>query len=592
MSGAQQQYRRFTLAQRVEHVVMFTSFIVLAVTGLPQKFAEAGLSVTIINLLGGIESTRQIHHVAAIVLILSSGFHFLTVGYRVYVKRSRLSMLPGLKDVKDGATDFLFNFGLRKNRSQGGRYNWMEKVEYWSLVWGTLVMILTGFMLWNPIAVTTSLPGEVIPAAKTAHGWEAVLAVLAVIIWHFYSVHLRHFNKSMFTGKMSEHEMLDEHPLELADIKAGLVPTPRDPHYARRQKIYTPLAAIASVAIVVLVYQFMTFETTAVETVLPRTENVQVFAPLAPTPLPTPRPTSTPRPTPVSAVADWTTVRAALELECAGCHNGSVAGLDFTSYAGVMKGGNNGPVVAPGEPADSLIVNKVAEGTHPGKLAPAELVALQTWITNGASETGGGVVVSGGAKPAGGEGWTGGIDQLVAAKCANCHVNSSMGDLSLKTYADALQGGKSGAVIVPGEPDQSLFWQVQQAGGHPGQFDAAELDRVRAWIKAGAPETAGASEAAPAATPAPVAVSNWTAASALFTARCAMCHVNAQAGNLSLKTYDDMLKGGKAGPAIVPGDPDGSPLVQIQQKGGHPGMLSAAELAGIIAWIEAGAPQE
>ncbi len=70
------------------------------------------------------------------------------------------------------------------------------------------------------------MPGEIIPAAKAAHGGEAILAVLAIIIWHFYHVHLRHFNKSMFTGKMSEKEMAHEHPAELAEIQAGIADEP------------------------------------------------------------------------------------------------------------------------------------------------------------------------------------------------------------------------------------------------------------------------------------------------------------------------------------------------------------------------------
>jgi cytochrome b subunit of formate dehydrogenase len=491
MNGEQRSYKRFSVAQRVEHLVMITSFIVLAVTGLPQKFAEAGISRAIINLFGGIVAIQQVHHIAAVVLILSSGFHILALAYRLYVERARPSMLPGLKDVKDGVTDFLYNLGARKDRSQGGRYNWMEKVEYWSLIWGTLVMILTGFMLWNPIAVTNALPGEAIPAAKTAHGWEAVLAVLAVLIWHFYSVHLRHFNKSIFTGRMSEHEMLDEHPLELADIKAGTVPTPRDAKYPRRQKIFVPIAAIASVALVALVYQFMTFEQTAIETIPPRTGNIQVFAPLTPTPLPTARPTSTPQPTPETVTADWTTVSSALEKECAGCHNGKVAGLDLTTYDGVMKGGKNGPVVVAGDPANSSIVQKVAGGSHPGKLALAELAALEAWIKNGASETGEGAAVAGvtptPAPPADVATWAD-AEAIFTARCLLCHINVQAGNLSLTTYAEALEGGKSGPGIVPGNPTESTVVNVQQKGGHPGMLSASELAGIIAWIEAGAPE--------------------------------------------------------------------------------------------------------
>ena len=100
-----------------------------------------------------------------------------------------------------------------------------------------------------------------IPAAKTAHGWEAVLAILAIIIWHMYGVHIKRFNKSMFTGKMSEDVMLHEHPLELADIKAGLAERPVDPAAMRkRQRIYFPIAAVLGLIMLGSVYGFVNLE--------------------------------------------------------------------------------------------------------------------------------------------------------------------------------------------------------------------------------------------------------------------------------------------------------------------------------------------
>lgn len=511
MSGEQRAYTRFSVAQRIEHATMFTSFIILAVTGLPQKFATAGWAQGLINLLGGIDTTRQIHHAAAIVLLVVSAWHILAVGYRLYVQRVRPAMLPGLNDVRDGVGAVLYNLGRRRERPQGDRFTWEEKVEYWSLVWGVLIMAITGFMMWNPIATTNLLPGEFIPAAKVAHGSEAILAVLAVIIWHFYSVHLRKFNKSMFTGKITEHEMLEEHPLELAQIKAGATTPAKqiDPvAYRKRQLRYGPIAGVLGAVMLFGIYRFMTFEKTAIETVPPPIPtNVVVYSPLTPTPLPTPRPTATPEPTKAVVMSDWDSIASIFERHCVTCHNGSVAGLDLSTYAGVMKGGNDGAVVKPGDPANSLIITKIQGGTHPGKVSPAELQAMQAWIANGASETGGGAPVTGAAADT----WDNGIQQLIAAKCAACHVNNNLGGLSLKTYQDALKGGNDGPAVVPDDPAKSLLVEIQQKGGHPGQFSPDEIDRIIAWIKAGAPETAGAAaptpqtattpSAAPAATP-------------------------------------------------------------------------------------------
>jgi mono/diheme cytochrome c family protein len=307
--------------------------------------------------------------------------------------------------------------------------------------------------------------------------------------------------------------------------------------------------------------------------------------------------TPTPAPTTGFAAAQWSDFAAIFTTKCAACHvNASMGDLSLKTYADAVKGGKDGPGIVPNDPDKSMIVQVQQKGGHAGQLSADELAALIAWIKAGAPETSSGAAPSSGATPsAGGDAWTGGIDQLVNAKCAACHVNSQSGGLSLKTYADALKGGKDGPAIVPNDPDKSLLVQIQQKGGHPGQFTPEEIDRIVKWIETGAPETASVSGSTPAATPAPaIAVKNWAEVSAIFTAKCTMCHIDSQAGNLSLKTYQDALKGGQSGPAIVPGDSAKSVLVKTQQGTAHPalGMLTAEELAAIIAWIDAGAPEK
>jgi hypothetical protein len=205
-------------------------------------------------------------------------------------------MLPTLDDARNAIQSFLYNLGLSKTRVQQGRYTFEEKAEYWAFVWGTVIMVITGFMLWNPIATSRFLPGEFIPAARTAHGGEALLAVLAIIVWHMYHVHLRQFNRSMFTGYLSEHEMLEEHPLELADIKAGTAERVARPEtIERRKRVFYPIYGVIGILLLAGIFAFVTFEQTAIDT-LPPAEQVAVFAPLTPTPLPTLPPTRHRRP--------------------------------------------------------------------------------------------------------------------------------------------------------------------------------------------------------------------------------------------------------------------------------------------------------
>ena len=195
-------------------------------------------------------------------------YHFLAVAYRIWVKRSRLSMLPTPKDLKDGFQALGHNVGVASEAPRMGRYTFGEKIEYWAVIWGTLVMILTGFLLWNPIAATNFLPGQSIPAAKAAHGGEALLAVLSIVTWHLYHVHIKFFNRSMFTGELDAHEMEEEHALELEAIESGTDQRPVDPEQVRRRKmIFYPIAAVAGLLMLFGVYYFVSFEQTAIETV-------------------------------------------------------------------------------------------------------------------------------------------------------------------------------------------------------------------------------------------------------------------------------------------------------------------------------------
>lgn len=264
-----QSYDRFARSDRVQHAVMAASFLVLTVTGLPQKFIYANNPYLddLIDLMGGLETVRVVHRGAATVLMLVTVFHLLAAAHRVLVRRVSLSMLPRFQDVLDGLQAVRYNLGLVKQRPRMDRYTWEEKVEYWSLIWGTIVMIATGFMLWNPVATARFLPGQWIPAAQVVHGGEALLAILAVLVWHFYSVHLRHFNRSMFNGRMTEQEMEHEHPLELERIKAGRVRPALEPAIlARRQKVFLPVAGLVAALLLAGIVWFVTFEQTAITT--------------------------------------------------------------------------------------------------------------------------------------------------------------------------------------------------------------------------------------------------------------------------------------------------------------------------------------
>ena len=320
-------YLRFMRSDRLLHVLLLVSFTILGFTGLAQKYSDAGISIWFIQLLGGIEQTRLIHHTFAVMLILVSIAHVVQIGYRVYVQRVELAMLPVKKDITDFFDAMKYNLRMTDVRPHYPRYNFIEKMEYWAVVWGTILMTLTGYVLWNPILVTRYLPGEVVPAAKIAHGMEALLAVLAIITWHFYFVHMAKFNKSIFTGYLSGEEMEEEHGEELEQRLAGNVRTPPTPDLRyRRLRIYVPLATLFVLFSVIGTWRWLTAEATAITTVprIAAEENVYQPIPLKELPVAV---EPTPVPTPLSVISP---ARAAIPAiphginddrsECSLCH--------------------------------------------------------------------------------------------------------------------------------------------------------------------------------------------------------------------------------------------------------------------------------
>lgn len=217
-NGAGREFVRFSLGQRLEHLLLMISFTTLMVTGIPQKYHEAGWADWAIGVMGGIEAVRDIHHFAAAVFILEGVYHVAVVAYGLLAKRARPSMLPSPKDVRDAIHMVLYFVGVTKSLPRFDRFDFRQKFEYWGVIWGGVVMILTGIVMWFPVQATALIPGEFIPAAKAAHGGEALLALLVIVTWHFYGAHFSEhaipFDKSIFTGKISARRMAEEHPLE------------------------------------------------------------------------------------------------------------------------------------------------------------------------------------------------------------------------------------------------------------------------------------------------------------------------------------------------------------------------------------------
>ncbi len=228
MSNTQDSFLRFSLNDRLQHILLIVTFSLLALTGVPQKYSNLDWAKTLVNMIGGIDVVRTIHHISAVVLLIVCFYHLANALYRLVFKHARLEMWPKVKDATDAVANIAYFIGFRKLRPRFDRYNYMEKFEYWAVVWGMGVMALTGLALWFPIFFTSLIPGIFIPTAKSIHGGEALLAVSAIVLWHLYNTHLNPrvfpINLSMFTGRVSKVDMMQEHPVEYERKTGETVP--------------------------------------------------------------------------------------------------------------------------------------------------------------------------------------------------------------------------------------------------------------------------------------------------------------------------------------------------------------------------------
>jgi formate dehydrogenase subunit gamma len=223
-----QYFVRFSLKQRIEHLVTMVVFTGLCLTGFPQKFYTAGWAQAIVGAVGGIDATRWIHRALGFALAASTLVHFAGAFGAVLRKRVAYSIVPTQQDFKDAIATLKYYLGMADQPARFDRFDYKQKWEYWGLVVGNVIMILSGLILIYPGTASLLVPGQVIPAAKVAHSNEGLMAFLVITIWHIFNAHLNPdvfpFDASIFTGKISRERMEHEHPLELARLEGGAVP--------------------------------------------------------------------------------------------------------------------------------------------------------------------------------------------------------------------------------------------------------------------------------------------------------------------------------------------------------------------------------
>lgn len=224
-SKTEQKYLRMTLNERIQHFLLLSSFIILVSTGFALKYPEA-IWVGWFRMIFGdyaFEIRGIVHRVAAVVMILDSFYHILYVTFTRRGRRLIIDLWFRKKDLTDVFGTINYYLGRAKEKPKYARFSYIEKSEYWALVWGNVVMGATGIILWfeNTFLPVVSTLGMDI--ATAVHFYEAILASLAIVVWHFYFViynpDVYPINKAFFTGYLTREEMEHEHLLELEAIE-------------------------------------------------------------------------------------------------------------------------------------------------------------------------------------------------------------------------------------------------------------------------------------------------------------------------------------------------------------------------------------
>ncbi len=206
---------RMPLRFRLQHATLLTSFFVLVVTGFALKFPDSWFA----SMLAMGEHMRGIlHRIAAVVLIAISIYHVFDSALSREGRRLARDLFPTLDDARGAWQNLCYYLGLSSRKPEFARFNYAEKAEYWALVWGMFVMAGTGLMLWARVVVGNHLPRWWLDVATAIHFYEAILATLAILVWHFYQVFfdpdVYPMNWAWWDGKMTLHHYREEHGLD------------------------------------------------------------------------------------------------------------------------------------------------------------------------------------------------------------------------------------------------------------------------------------------------------------------------------------------------------------------------------------------
>jgi cytochrome b subunit of formate dehydrogenase len=221
---AEPQLRLFAF-ERLQHALLAISFIILAWSGFALKYPGQWWAQPMLLWEGSTPVRSVVHRIAAVVFMAVTGMHVISLLASVRLRRHWRVLLPARRDFKEAFTMFGYNLGLRRQRAELSEHTYVEKLEYWAVAWGGVVMILTGVLLWANNVALTWLPKSALDVAVAIHFYEAVLATLAILVWHFYSVifdpDVYPMDTAAFTGFSARSRNIEPQPVETVEEPAA-----------------------------------------------------------------------------------------------------------------------------------------------------------------------------------------------------------------------------------------------------------------------------------------------------------------------------------------------------------------------------------
>ena len=174
--------------ERIQHALLAVSFLILVWTGFALKYPDQIWAMPLTAFEQYFPVRGVVHRAAGVVMILVSLLHVLLLATNKQLRDHWLTLLPRWRDLGEAWRMFLYNLGLSNTKPAISPHSYIEKAEYWAVVWGTGLMAVTGALLWANNLMLAWLPKVWLDFMVTVHLYEAILATLAIVVWHFYGV--------------------------------------------------------------------------------------------------------------------------------------------------------------------------------------------------------------------------------------------------------------------------------------------------------------------------------------------------------------------------------------------------------------------